>query len=58
MISQYCHLVKVSRAATIKKWKILPREFSIDGGELTPTLKLKRFYVAQMYKDEIEEMYK
>ena len=32
----------VSRAAHIRKWKILEQDFSIPGGELTPTLKLKR----------------
>ena len=47
----------VSNVARIKKWKILKRDFSIAGGELSPTLKLKRFYIAQMYKDVIDEMY-
>ena len=32
----------VSRAAHIRKWKVLEQDFSIPGGELTPTLKLKR----------------
>lgn len=32
----------ISRAQHIHKYKILPHEFSIDGGQLTPTLKLKR----------------
>jgi long-chain-fatty-acid--CoA ligase ACSBG len=32
----------VSRAAHIRKFKLLPEDFSIPGGELTPTLKLKR----------------
>ena len=47
----------VSNVARIKKWKILKKDFSIDGGELSPTLKLKRFYIAQMYKEVIDEMY-
>lgn len=42
----------------IKKIKLLPKELSIDGGELTPTLKLKRKVINQMYADSIEEIYK
>ena len=48
----------VSNVARIKKWTVLKKDFSITGGELSPTLKLKRFHVAKMYKDIIEEMYK
>ena len=47
----------VSNVARIKRWRLLKRDFSIDGGELSPTLKLKRFQIAEMYKDEIDLMY-
>jgi len=47
----------VSNVANIKKWTVLPREFSVDGGELGPSLKLKRFHVVDMYKDTIHSMY-
>ena len=47
----------ISNVARIKKWRILSKEFSVSGGELGPSLKLKRFQVAEMYKDVIEEMY-
>ena len=47
----------VSRAAMVQKWTIVPREFSVSGGELSPSLKLKRFEVMEMYKNEITEMY-
>jgi len=47
----------VSNVAKVKKWKVLPREFSVDGGELGPTLKLKRFHVLEMYRDLIDRMY-
>lgn len=42
---------------TIKKFVLLPREFSIEGGELTPTLKLKRKRIYNMYQDKIEQLY-
>ena len=42
----------------IKKIVIIPTEFTIDGGELTPTLKLKRKVITQKYNSEIEQIYK
>ena len=39
----------VSRAAHIRKFKLLPDDFSIPGGELTPTLKLKRKVAEKKY---------
>ena len=42
---------------TIKKFVLLPREFSIEGGELTPTLKLKRKRIYNMYQEKIEQLY-
>ena len=36
---------------------ILPTEFSISGGELGPTMKIKRHVVETKYKAEIEHMY-
>jgi len=48
---------KLARFETIKKYRILKTEFSQDTGELTPSLKLKRKVVQQMYADEIESMY-
>ena len=47
----------ISNVARIKKFRVLSKDFSVDGGELSPTLKLKRNVVAQMYESEIEEMY-
>jgi long-chain acyl-CoA synthetase len=41
----------------IKKIALLPREFSVDAGELTPTLKVKRRVVEQKYKDVIDRLY-
>jgi long-chain-fatty-acid--CoA ligase ACSBG len=46
-----------SRAQCIQKWCILPRDFSVFGGELGPTLKLKRSVVEQLYHHTIDEFY-
>jgi long-chain acyl-CoA synthetase len=43
---------------TIKKFILLPREFSAEGGELTPTMKLKRKEIYSIYKDKIEQLYR
>ena len=42
---------------TIKKFVLLARDFSIEGGELTPTLKLRRKIIYEKYKHRIEDMY-
>jgi long-chain-fatty-acid--CoA ligase ACSBG len=47
----------VSRAAHIKKFCLLPNDFSIPGGELTPTMKLKRKVTEQKYIKEVEALY-
>ncbi|MDE7426685.1 MAG: long-chain fatty acid--CoA ligase [Muribaculaceae bacterium] len=41
----------------IKKFTLLPKEFSIEGGELTNTLKLRRRVINQLYAPQIEAMY-
>ena len=47
----------VSKAAHIKKFKLLPVDFSMPGGELTPTMKLKRKVTEKKYKKEVDEIY-
>ncbi len=42
---------------TIKKFRILRNDFSIETGELTPSLKVKRKYCSEKYKDVIQSMY-
>jgi long-chain acyl-CoA synthetase len=42
---------------TIKYFAVIANDFSIDGGELTPTLKLKRKVILEKYKDLIEDLY-
>jgi len=41
----------------VRRIALLPEEFSIDGGELTPTLKVKRRVVDEKYGDLIDELY-
>lgn len=47
-----------SNAQRIQKFLILDKDFSITGGELGPTMKLKRPVVVKMYKEQIENFYK
>lgn len=42
---------------SIKKYHILPIEFSIEGGELTPSLKVKRKFLDEKYKQLIDSLY-
>jgi long-chain acyl-CoA synthetase len=43
--------------ATIKEFALIPGEFTIEGGELTPTLKLKRKEIYNKYKEMVDQMY-
>ena len=45
------------RAWGVKRFVVLPAELTIDGGELTPTMKLKRRVIGSKYADEIEDLY-
>ncbi|MBW4721655.1 AMP-dependent synthetase/ligase [Saccharothrix obliqua] len=47
----------VSKAEAIKKFRILPVDFTEAGGEMTPSLKLRRAVVATTYKTDIEAIY-
>ena len=41
----------------IKHWRLLHEPFTVEGGELTPTMKVKRAFVMERYSDLVEEMY-
>jgi len=46
-----------SNPEQLKKFSILPRDFTVDDGELTPTLKLRRKPIRENWADVIESMY-
>jgi long-chain acyl-CoA synthetase len=48
---------KLAKFETIKKVYICPEEFTIDGGLLTPSLKVKKKVALERYKAEIDAMY-
>jgi len=43
---------------TIKKFELTPEEWSIEGGHLTPTMKMKRKIIKEMYKDLYDKIYR
>jgi long-chain acyl-CoA synthetase len=49
--------VELAQFETIKYFRILPRDFSVETGELTPTLKMKRRVISEKYKQIIDSMY-
>ena len=46
-----------SRFEQLKCFEILPRDFTIEGGELTQTLKIRRRAIAERYRPEIEKLF-
>jgi long-chain acyl-CoA synthetase len=46
-----------SRYEQIKRFVVLPRDFSAEEGEITPTLKLRRRVVQEHFADAIERLY-
>jgi long-chain acyl-CoA synthetase len=49
---------KLASYETIKRFAILDKDFTIESGELTPTLKLKRKLITERYKDLLDSFYK
>lgn len=47
----------LSSFETIKKFVILPNEFAVESGDLTPSLKIKRSYINRQYIRELDSMY-
>ena len=48
---------KLARYERIQSWGLIPAEFTIEGGELTPTQKVKRRVINTKYKDTIDRLY-
>ncbi len=49
--------LRLNRWETIKKWVVLDQDLSVESGEMTPSMKVKRKVVEQNYKDRIEALY-
>ena len=49
---------RFSNPEQLKKFSILSRDFTIDDGELTPTLKIRRKQIGENWSSIIESMYK
>ena len=56
-IDKYNDQKAETSAHKIQKFTVLPGEFSFFGGELGPTLKLKRHVIAEKYSHNIDKMY-
>ncbi len=48
---------KLERWETVKRFAILPLEFSVDDGGITPNMKIRRRVVAERYADIVESLY-
>ncbi|WP_449353786.1 hypothetical protein [Allosalinactinospora lopnorensis] len=48
---------RLARVQQIKKWLLLPVEWTVETEELTPSLKLKRRVIQHRYADAIERLY-
>lgn len=60
--AEYQKLVDAANATlanfeTIKRFRLVPDEWTIDSGELTPSMKLRRRVIAQKYEKEIADFY-
>jgi long-chain acyl-CoA synthetase len=49
--------LRLNRWETIKKWVLLENDLTVESGEMTPSMKVKRKVVEQNYKDRIESLY-
>jgi len=48
---------RLARVQQVKRWRLLPVEWTAESEELTPTLKLKRRVVHAKYADDIDTLY-
>jgi len=59
MIDEHVQKLNASlnRWETIKKWAVLDHDLSVDGGQLTPSLKVKRGVVVEQNKETLDGFY-
>ena len=62
VINQYNKVIaelnqKMGNSEHIKRFRLIPDEWSAGTGELSPTLKLKRNFIFEKYKDIIDQIY-
>ena len=46
-----------ARVEHVRNFRVLPRDFTVEDGELTPTLKIKRRNINKNFSNQIESMY-
>ena len=46
-----------ARVEHVRAFRVLPRDFTVEDGELTPTLKIKRRNINKNFSNQIESMY-
>ena len=49
---------RLNRWETIKKWVLLDHDLTVESGELTPSMKVKRKVVEENYQDQLDELYR
>lgn len=49
---------ELAKYETVKKYIVLSHEFTIDAGELTPSMKVKRKFLCEKYRAQLEDLYK
>ena len=49
--------LRLNRWEQIKRFIILPRDLSVEEGEITPSMKIKRRVVVKKFKDDLDELY-
>ena len=52
-----CFTTTYFPSVQVHKFMIAPTDFSLAGGELTPTMKVKRHFVIEKYQKKIQQMY-
>ena len=47
----------MSKAESVRRFRVLPRDWTEEDGELTPSLKLRRTVVLRRHRHEVERLY-